>query len=105
MRPGNCVDAVQLDKTQSCNEPGQICTTRVAAGIGVPQVTAVMDCARVGREHGVPIIADGSVKFLSEGIDSNPSIGNNPSRNQMGTWQRLIASRDGFPVEEKSLAQ
>src|SRR5690606_24368346 len=37
--------------------PGSICTTRMIAGIGVPQLTAIMDCAAVGRERGVPIIA------------------------------------------------
>ena len=48
--------------------PGSICTTRVVAGIGVPQVTAVMDCARVGRAHGVPIIADGGVKYSGDAV-------------------------------------
>lgn len=42
--------------------PGSICTTRVVAGIGVPQLTAVMECAKAGRQYGVPIIADGGVK-------------------------------------------
>ncbi len=42
--------------------PGSICTTRVVAGVGVPQVTAIMDCAIVARKHGVPIIADGGIK-------------------------------------------
>ncbi|MGI5875074.1 MAG: IMP dehydrogenase [Bacillota bacterium] len=46
--------------------PGSICTTRVVAGIGVPQVTAVYDCARVGLEAGIPIIADGGVKYSGD---------------------------------------
>ena len=46
--------------------PGSICTTRVVAGIGVPQITAVYDAARVAREYGVPIIADGGVKFSGD---------------------------------------
>jgi len=46
--------------------PGSICTTRMIAGIGVPQLTAIMDCAAVGREHGVPIIADGGVKYSGD---------------------------------------
>lgn len=46
--------------------PGSICTTRVVAGIGVPQVTAVYDCARVGLEHNIPIIADGGVKYSGD---------------------------------------
>jgi IMP dehydrogenase len=46
--------------------PGSICTTRVVAGIGVPQITAISDCARVADRHGVPIIADGGVKYSGE---------------------------------------
>ena len=42
--------------------PGSICTTRVVAGVGVPQLTAIMDCASAAREQGVPIIADGGIK-------------------------------------------
>jgi IMP dehydrogenase len=42
--------------------PGSICTTRVIAGVGVPQVTAIMNCAKVAGRYGVPIIADGGVK-------------------------------------------
>lgn len=42
--------------------PGSICTTRIVAGVGVPQLTAVMECAAVARKHGVPIIADGGIK-------------------------------------------
>lgn len=46
--------------------PGSICTTRVVAGVGVPQVTAVFDCARAAASHGVPIIADGGVKYSGD---------------------------------------
>ncbi len=46
--------------------PGSICTTRVVAGIGVPQITAIMDCYSVAREFGVPIIADGGIKFSGD---------------------------------------
>ncbi len=46
--------------------PGSICTTRIVAGVGVPQLTAVMDAARAGREAGVPVIADGGVKFSGD---------------------------------------
>jgi len=46
--------------------PGSICTTRVIAGIGVPQITAIADCSKVGDEFDVPIIADGGVKFSGD---------------------------------------
>jgi IMP dehydrogenase len=46
--------------------PGAICTTRVVAGIGVPQITAVYDCARVAVSHDIPLIADGGVNFSGD---------------------------------------
>lgn len=57
--------------------PGSICTTRIIAGVGVPQITAIMECARVARPKGIPVIADGGVKYsgdivkaLAAGADS-----------------------------------
>ena len=46
--------------------PGSICTTRVVAGVGVPQITAIADCVRVAESHGIPIIADGGIKFSGD---------------------------------------
>ena len=46
--------------------PGSICTTRVVAGAGVPQVTAIMDCAEACEEHGVPLIGDGGIKYSGD---------------------------------------
>jgi IMP dehydrogenase len=46
--------------------PGSICTTRVVAGIGVPQITAIYDCAREAQKYGVPIIADGGIKYSGD---------------------------------------
>ena len=46
--------------------PGSICTTRIVAGIGVPQMTAVMECARASKKHGIPIIADGGIKYSGD---------------------------------------
>lgn len=46
--------------------PGSICTTRVVAGVGVPQLTAVMDCVEEGRKYGVPVIADGGLKYSGD---------------------------------------
>lgn len=46
--------------------PGSICTTRIVAGVGVPQISAIDECAQVGRKHGVPIIADGGIKYSGD---------------------------------------
>ncbi|MBU9711798.1 IMP dehydrogenase [Evansella tamaricis] len=46
--------------------PGSICTTRIVAGIGVPQITAIYDCATEARKHGVPVIADGGIKYSGD---------------------------------------
>ncbi|ATW24239.1 IMP dehydrogenase [Candidatus Formimonas warabiya] len=46
--------------------PGSICTTRVIAGIGVPQVTAIYDCAKVASKYNIPIIADGGIKYSGD---------------------------------------
>lgn len=46
--------------------PGSICTTRVVAGIGVPQITAIYECATVAKDYGVPIIADGGIKYSGD---------------------------------------
>ena len=46
--------------------PGSICTTRVIAGVGVPQLTAIVDAVEVAREHGVAVIADGGIKFSGD---------------------------------------
>ena len=46
--------------------PGSICTTRIVAGVGVPQLTAILDCVKAARPHGIPIIADGGVKFSGD---------------------------------------
>ena len=47
-------------------ESGSICTTRVVAGVGVPQLTAVYDCATEARKHGIPVIADGGIKYSGD---------------------------------------
>ena len=46
--------------------PGSICTTRVVAGIGVPQISAIMDCYAVAREYNIPVIADGGIKYSGD---------------------------------------
>jgi len=46
--------------------PGSICTTRVVAGVGVPQITAVQDCVSAARKHGVPCISDGGIKYSGD---------------------------------------
>jgi IMP dehydrogenase len=57
--------------------PGSICTTRIVAGVGVPQFTAVWDCAEEAAKHGVPVIADGGIKFsgdITKAIGAGASI-------------------------------
>ncbi|MGV9005976.1 MAG: IMP dehydrogenase [Brevundimonas sp.] len=57
--------------------PGSICTTRIVAGVGVPQLTAIMEAARAARESGVPIIADGGIKYsgdLAKAIAAGASV-------------------------------
>ncbi len=55
------VDAVKVGMG-----PGSICTTRVVSGAGVPQITAIMDCSRIAHRSGIPIIADGGIKFSGD---------------------------------------
>ena len=55
------VDAVKIGVG-----PGSICTTRIVAGIGVPQMTAVMECSRASIQYGIPIIADGGIKYSGD---------------------------------------
>ena len=46
--------------------PGSICTTRIIAGVGVPQITAIMECRKISDKHGVPLIADGGIKYSGD---------------------------------------
>jgi IMP dehydrogenase len=46
--------------------PGSICTTRVVTGIGVPQITAILNCAKAAKEYGIPVIADGGIKYSGD---------------------------------------
>ena len=69
--------AAGADAVKCGQGPGSICTTRVVAGVGVPQITAVHECWRVAAPHGVPVIADGGItssgdiaKALAAGADS-----------------------------------
>jgi len=55
------VDAVKIGVG-----PGSICTTRIVAGIGVPQMTAILECAKASTRYGVPIIADGGIKYSGD---------------------------------------
>lgn len=46
--------------------PGSICTTRVVAGVGVPQISAICECSKIAKKHGIPIIADGGIKYSGD---------------------------------------
>ena len=56
--------------------PGSICTTRVIAGVGVPQITAIADCAEVAQAAGIPIIADGGIKYSGDMVKAIAAGGN-----------------------------
>ncbi|MCY4334727.1 MAG: IMP dehydrogenase [Litoreibacter sp.] len=73
--------------------PGSICTTRMVAGVGVPQLTAIMDCAEGARESGTPVIADGGIKFSG---DFAKAIAAGASCAMVGS---MIAGTDESPGE------
>jgi IMP dehydrogenase len=72
---------------------GSICTTRIIAGIGVPMITAVMECARAAAPHGIPIIADGGIRFSG---DVTKAIAVGASTTMIGN---LFAGTDESPGE------
>lgn len=74
--------------------PGSICTTRVVAGIGVPQITAIMDAAKAAKEFGRPIIADGGIKYSG---DITKAIAAGGSVVMLGS---LLAGTEESPGEE-----
>ena len=71
--------------------PGSICTTRVVSGIGVPQITAIADCANEAAKHGVNIIADGGIKYSG---DIAKAIGAGASAVMLGS---LLAGTEESP--------
>src|SRR5450755_255210 len=73
--------------------PGSICTTRMVAGIGVPQITAIADCVEVGERAGIPIIADGGIKYSG---DVTKAIAAGASAVMIGS---LFAGTDEAPGE------
>ena len=73
--------------------PGSICTTRIVAGVGVPQLTAIMEAVRAARESGVPIIADGGIKYSG---DLAKAIAAGASCAMMGS---MFAGTDESPGE------
>ncbi|MDO5036897.1 MAG: IMP dehydrogenase [Tissierellia bacterium] len=74
--------------------PGSICTTRVVTGVGVPQISAIMNCAKAGRERNIPIIGDGGIKFSG---DIPKAIAAGADVVMMGS---LLAGTDESPGEE-----
>ncbi len=73
--------------------PGSICTTRMVAGVGVPQLTALIDCIEVAKEHDIPVVADGGIKFSG---DLAKAIGAGASCAMIGS---LFAGTEESPGE------
>lgn len=73
--------------------PGSICTTRVVAGIGIPQITAILECAKVALKHDIPLIADGGVKYSG---DITKAIAAGANTVMLGS---LLAGTDESPGE------
>ena len=73
--------------------PGSICTTRIVAGVGVPQLTALQDCVRAASKKGIPIVADGGIKFSG---DICKAIGIGANAVMVGS---LFAGTDETPGE------
>ena len=60
-----CIDA-GADAVKVGIGPGSICTTRVVAGVGVPQLTAIAECSKAAHQRNIPIIADGGIKYSGD---------------------------------------
>lgn len=73
--------------------PGAICTTRIVSGMGVPQLTAIIDSAKVAHKHGIPVIADGGINYFG---DITKALAAGASSVMMG---RLFAATDEAPGE------
>ena len=73
--------------------PGSICTTRIVAGVGVPQLTAIQNCKEISRKTGVPIIADGGIKYSG---DITKALGAGANSVMLGS---LLAGTDESPGE------
>lgn len=74
--------------------PGSICTTRVVTGVGVPQITAIVNCAKAAKEYGIPVIADGGIKYSG---DITKALAAGANTVMIGS---LFAGTDESPGEE-----
>ncbi|HAL45085.1 MAG TPA: IMP dehydrogenase, partial [Phycisphaerales bacterium] len=75
--------------------PGAICTTRIVSGVGVPQISAIMDCADVADKHGIPIIGDGGIRFSG---DISKAIAAGASSVMLGSLLAGLAESPGLLV-------
>lgn len=91
--------------------PGAICTTRIISGMGVPQVTALIDTVAVGKKHGVPVIADGGIKYSGDMVKalalgaSSVMMGSFFASTMEAPGEKVMLHRDHVPHRFQSIFQ
>lgn len=91
--------------------PGAICTTRIISGMGVPQVTALMETVKVGREHNIPVIADGGIKYSGDMVKAlalgaeTVMMGSFFASTQEAPGKKVTLKKENVPGRFKSILQ
>ncbi len=91
--------------------PGAICTTRIISGMGVPQVTALMETVKVGNEHDIPVIADGGIKYSGDMVKAlalgagSVMMGSYFASTQEAPGKKVTLKKDHVPARFKSILQ
>lgn len=91
--------------------PGAICTTRIISGMGVPQVTALMETVKIGKEHGIPVIADGGIKYSGDMVKalalgaSTVMMGSFFASTKEAPGKKVTLKKEHVPSRFKSILQ